>query len=365
MSKISLNGIGKSFEHLDVLDNLNLDIMDNELMVVLGSSGCGKTTMLNIISGLMKQDKGDLYIDDKLVNGAPPEKRPVGMVFQDYLLFPHLNVFENIVFGLKTSRFSKNKVKQIVNDTIEFLRIENLKRRYPRMLSGGEQQRVALARALTIEPEILLLDEPLSNLDAKTREGLRVELKSIQKKLGITTIQVTHDQTEAIIMADRIGILNNKKIEQIGRPDEIFFKPKTEFVASFVGSANNHKGHVTKVDRELKQIKVSFNDLEIIAICKNRFSVGDKVLTFIRPDDIFIMLNKHAISTQNVFKATIKEKILLGGIVRLKTLVEGEEFTVEVTRQISSELKLKSGKKVYLAFKPSSVHLIKNEFCIC
>lgn len=365
MSKISMNSIGKSFEHVNVLDNLDFDIIDKELMVVLGPSGCGKTTMLNIISGLLKQDRGDLHIDGKLVNGTPPEKRPVGMVFQDYLLFPHLNVFENIVFGLETSKISRNEKKLIVNDKLEFLKIENLKRRYPRMLSGGEQQRVALARALAIEPEILLLDEPLSNLDTRTREGLRVELKGIQRKLGITTIQVTHDQTEAIIMADRIGILYDKKVEQIGRPDEIFFKPKTEFVASFIGSANNHKGHVTEVDRELKQIKVSFNDLEINAISDEDFSIGEKVLTYIRPDDIFIMLSKHAISTQNVFKAKIEEELLLGAIVRLRTLVEGEEFTVEVTRQIASELELKSGKEVYLAFKPTSVHLIKHDHCLC
>ena len=369
MLAVALDRVRKSYGENLVLDEINLNGKNGEILAVLGPSGCGKSTILHIIAGLVKQDAGDIYLNGEIINGTAPEKRPVGLVLQDYMLFPHLNVYENVSFGLKMrKKYPDHKVKQIVQEKLQLLEIENIWNCYPTALSGGQQQRVALARALATEPEILLLDEPLNNLDARVREYLRFELKHmLKKKLGITTIMVTHDQTEAISMADNVAILHNKIIEQIGKPDEIFFKPKTEYVAQFVGYENIYKGSITEIDPETGTVKVAIKNLEITASISPELSTGDQVLVSIRSDDITILSDQHMPKTGNVLKGKIEEKIFLGFSIRLKVTVKENnlDFTIIVPRQLASEVELAQGKELYLIIKPTDINLIKISYCEC
>jgi len=236
MVEVVLKHVTKKFGKVVAVDDLSLEVRDKEFVVLLGPSGCGKSTTLRLIAGLEKPDSGEIWIGDKLVNDVDPTRRNVAMVFQSYALYPHMTVYGNIEFPLKMAGVPKKERKKKVLETAEFLGISELLDRKPSQLSGGQQQRVALARALVREPQVFLMDEPLSNLDAKLRVKMRFELRKLQKKLGITTIYVTHDQVEAMTMADRIAVMNAGKLQQYGTPEEIFYKPSNIFVAGFVGS---------------------------------------------------------------------------------------------------------------------------------
>jgi len=237
MARILLKNVTKKFGEVTAVKNLNLEIKDGEFMVLLGPSGCGKSTTLRMIAGLETPTEGEIWIGDSIVNDVDPTKRNVAMVFQSYALYPHMTVFGNIEFPLKMSGVPKEERAKKVKEVAEFLGIDALLNRKPSELSGGQQQRVALARALVREPQVFLLDEPLSNLDAKIRTQMRFELKKLLSyELGITTVYVTHDQVEAMTMADRIAVMNKGILQQVGTPDEIFYRPKNTFVATFVGS---------------------------------------------------------------------------------------------------------------------------------
>ena len=238
---IILKGISKSYNERAVLKNLNLEINHGEFHVLLGPSGGGKTTILSIIAGLIKPDNGSVFIGSRDVTNLSPDKRRIGFVFQDHALFSHLTVFENIAYGLRLRKIKEQKIKSKVDYYLNGVNIVKEKDKFPRQLSGGQKQRVALARALVIEPEVLLMDEPMSSLDAMTKEAVQNELKSIQKKTGITTIYVTHDQDEAAFFGDRVSVLNNGKMDQIDSPLELFHHPRTEFMASFVGIKSREK----------------------------------------------------------------------------------------------------------------------------
>jgi len=361
---LSLQGITKSFGDEVVLDHLDLHINEKEFLVLLGPSGSGKTTALNIICGIERQDSGNVLFSGHLMNDLPPDKRPFGLVFQDYVLFPHMTVFENVAFGLK-ARHRRGDMEGRVLETLKLLEIKALKDRYPKSLSGGEQQRVALARALVLEPELLLLDEPLSNLDARLRENMRTDIKRLQRSLGVTTLYVTHDHTEAIIMGDRVAILHDKKIEQIGEPGEIFFKPKTEFVASFVGAENRFRGYVSEVDEDRNIATIASSDLRIAASLEDEVSVGEHVCVFIRPDDINVVSGQPRRGASNAFKGKIEEMYLTGSFVRIIVAVKGHHFISAVTRQTASDLNLSNGKEVFVTFRPSAVKCMKRPFCSC
>lgn len=235
MTRVMLSHVSKSFSKVQAVENLRLEIEEGEFLTILGPSGCGKTTTLRLILGSLRPDQGDIYFDDELVTNLPVHRRNVGIVYQNYALFPHLTARENVAFGLRVRKLSKQEVDAKVKDTFKLLQIEGLEERYPRELSGGQQQRVALARALIVEPRLLLLDEPLSNLDARLRADLRQELRKFQKWLGITTIYVTHDQEEALAISDRIAIMNNGQLVQAGKPLDIYFHPKHPFAKEFFG----------------------------------------------------------------------------------------------------------------------------------
>ena len=238
MSDLKIENITKKYGAQTVLQDINLEINKGEFVCILGPSGCGKSTLLRVLAGLEDIETGRVFIGGKDVTTKPPSKRNFGIVFQSYALFPNLTVFQNVAYGLSSKKYNKAEIRSKVEDAIETVDLNDHRDKYPQQLSGGQQQRVALARAIVLDPEFLLLDEPLSALDAKVRVRLRREIKSLQKRLGITTIMVTHDQDEALSMADRIVVMNNAVIEQVGTPEEIYEMPKTGFVADFIGTVN-------------------------------------------------------------------------------------------------------------------------------
>lgn len=360
---LELNEIWKSYGDLPVLKGLNLKARKGEFLVILGPSGCGKTTTLHIIAGILRQDKGDVIIDGRIVNSSPPEDRPVGLVFQDYLLFPHLTVFENVAFGLKVRKLHRDYIKRKVNEVLELLRIDALKDRYPNSLSGGEKQRVALARALVLEPKILLLDEPLSNLDANTRKSLRFELKNLHRKLGMSIVYVTHDQAEALTLADRLAVLHDGVIEQVGEPHEVFFKPKTEFVASFVGAENRFRGYVNTVDVKNRLAKIQMDDLEFIVPLDEGLKPGEQVCISIRPDDISITPEK--CSGLNAFSGVVEDLFFMGSMIRMKVSIGDHYVVADVPRRLAHEYGLTAGKVVHLKIEPNVIACIRNHICKC
>ena len=247
MATIELKNIEKSFGRNKVINKFNIKINDGEFIVLVGPSGCGKSTLLRMISGLETVDTGEIYLDNKLINNLIPSKREIAMVFQSYALYPHMNVFENMAFGLKMEKISKSEINQKVNNAAATLQIEDLLERKPKQLSGGQRQRVAIGRAITRSPKVFLFDEPLSNLDAALRSEMRVEISKLHKKMNSNIIYVTHDQVEAMTLADRIVVLNKGNIEQYGTPNEIYSDPNNIFVAEFIGSP---KMNIIKINKE-------------------------------------------------------------------------------------------------------------------
>ena len=253
MATIELKNIEKSFGNNKVINNFNIKINDGEFIVLVGPSGCGKSTLLRMISGLESVDEGEIHLDKKIINNLIPSKRGIAMVFQSYALYPHMNVYENMSFGLKTEKLEKNEIDKKVKDAAKTLQIEDLLERKPRQLSGGQRQRVAIGRAITRNPKLFLFDEPLSNLDAALRSEMRVEISKLHKQLNTNMIYVTHDQIEAMTLADKIVILNNGNVEQVGTPDEIYNNPSNIFVAEFIGmpKMNILKNGIDSVLKEL------------------------------------------------------------------------------------------------------------------
>ncbi|TDK60880.1 ATP-binding cassette domain-containing protein [Bacillus salipaludis] len=266
---LGIQNVTKTFGKFVALDHVNFSVSKKEFVCLLGPSGCGKTTLLRIIAGLEEPNFGSkILLEGKDITSSPPSKRNFGIVFQSYALFPNLTAYQNIAYGLKNKKLSKKVIDEKVREALSLVHLEHIKDRYPAQLSGGQQQRIALARALALSPTFLLLDEPLSALDAKVRLKLRIEIRKLQEKLGITTIMVTHDQDEALTMADKIVVMNNARLEQIGTPQEIYENPKTPFVADFIGTVNMlaHEGTTAAIRPEHIQISetVSTNSIQTI-----------------------------------------------------------------------------------------------------
>src|ERR1700675_4798776 len=236
MAQVALRNIVKTFDKTPAVQGIDLDIADREFIVLVGPSGCGKSTTLRMIAGLEEATSGEIYIGDQLVNDVPPKDRDIAMVFQNYALYPHMTVFENMSFGLRLRKFPKAEIKERVDNAARILDITDLLARQPKQLSGGQRQRVAMGRAIVRNPKVFLFDEPLSNLDAKLRVQMRIEIKKVHQKVRTTTVYVTHDQVEAMTLADRVVVMNHGRIEQIGTPNELYHKPATRFVAGFIGS---------------------------------------------------------------------------------------------------------------------------------
>lgn len=290
MVKVSLDHVTKAFGSVKAVQDVSVGIGEGELFLMVGPSGCGKTTALRIIAGFYKPDTGSVRFDDKEVNDLPPYKRNTGMVFQNYALWPHMNIYDNVAFGLKIRKVPSSERVDRIKRVLDIVRMREYAERFPNQLSGGQQQRIALARALVIEPSVLLLDEPLSNLDAKLRVEMRSEIRRIQKELGITTIYVTHDQSEALAIADRIAVMNVGCISQVGTPREIYQYPQNPFVASFMGEPNIIDGRIDTINKETGLVRVRIDEKLVLEGRLPRdlssYTNGDKVSCFIRPETI-------------------------------------------------------------------------------
>ena len=287
-SGVVLKDVTKIFQQPDTgkdfvaVDHINLEIKDGEMVTLLGPSGCGKTTTLRMISGFEYPTSGNVFIGDRDVAKIPPNKRGISMVFQSYALFPHLNIWENIAYGLRVAKLPQDEIIRRTNDVVELMQLKGMEKRFPNQLSGGQQQRVALARAVVIEPSVLLFDEPLSNLDAKLRVTMRTEIRRIQQEVGITAIYVTHDQSEAMALSDRIIIMRSGVVEQIGSPQEIYYHPVNEFVADFIGEANFLKGKLEALENGRARLNVSGDICHAAAV--PGMEVGKDYTIVLRPE---------------------------------------------------------------------------------
>lgn len=303
---LQLKQINKYFGRSHVIKDVNIDFEKGHFVTFLGPSGCGKTTLLRMVAGFYEPDDGEILLNGKRIERIPPYSRNTAMVFQEYALFPHMNVFDNISYGLRVKNRPKEEIERRVKEALDLMQLKGMEDRFPNQMSGGQQQRVAVARALVMNPEVLLLDEPLSNLDAKLRESVRVELRDIQKKMGLSTIYVTHDQSEALSMSDMIVVLKGGVVHQTGSPQEIYFEPKTPFVADFIGTTNllSVKG--------LGENTVSYGN-DRIPTTKS-VNAGQEYCLSIRPE--CLKLVKEAVDGQVNVKVTIQNKMFLGEKIR-------------------------------------------------
>jgi len=363
MVKLELRDLAKRFNGVIAVNNVSLSIKEGEFMAIVGPSGCGKTTLLRLIAGFSKPDGGRIFIDGEEISSPRsvvlPEKRNVTIVFQSYAVWPHKNVFENIVFGLKLRKLPKGEISRKAKEVLKLVKLEGLENRYPAELSGGQQQRVSLARAIVVEPKILLLDEPLSNLDARLREGMRFELRELQQKMNITSIYVTHDQTEMVI-ADRIAIMNEGSIEQVGAGEEIYLEPVTNFVASFVGKTNLLSGKIVKFDkgrrRALIEIQPGF-PLEVAIQTSSEIDIlkNQKASVSIRPEYI-VMSEGRMEERANVFEGEILKRTFLGNFYDYRVKVGREILQVQALHSQRIEV----GRRVNVFMDPKLCVLLKS-----
>lgn len=391
---LELKEIKKSFtEGEAVLDNISLEISKGEFITLLGSSGCGKTTTLRIIAGLEQPDAGSVWLDGREVTGLEPNQRDVNTVFQNYALFPHMNVAENIGYGLKLKKVPKSEIRKKVSQMLELVQLEGYEKRKPSELSGGQKQRVAIARALVNNPKVLLLDEPLGALDLQLRRAMQIELKHLQKKLGITFIYITHDQEEAINMSDRIAVMKDGRIEQIGTPDEIYNHPKTSYVATFVGNANILHGVAESIQGENAIVKIG-NDRVIVKLetsqqdtedtgGKQHLAAGEKVTLAVRSENILLQeaavigdtgtdhrdavdisvadgsLDAHNKNSVSGLQATVTEKNFAGG--QLRVTLKLSDGTQLIASRYGIDASVAEGQTVRCSFLPTDVVLVDRE----
>lgn len=323
---VRLEGVTKKFGpsgEVVALDQVSLEFRQGELTTLLGPSGCGKTTALRCIAGFYEPEEGDIFIGDERVNGLPPYARPTGTVFQNYALFPHMTIFENIAYGLRVKRLSRSAIQNQVEKVVVLLHLEGLTDRYPKELSGGQQQRVAIARVLVNEPKVLLLDEPLSNLDAKLRVYMRTEIKSLQRSLGITMVYVTHDQEEAMAVSDRMAIMNAGRVEQVGYGMEIYRKPHTAFVADFIGLTNLLPARVESQQEDHVRVDLYGRDVDVPA--RRHYEPGTQVQLVSRPEMLSFISEERA-----QLKGCIQDATFLGSLARYRVeLADGTVVTVD------------------------------------
>nr|WP_263328544.1 ABC transporter ATP-binding protein [Neobacillus sp. Marseille-Q6967] len=347
MSYLCLENVVKTFNKTEVVKKMNLEIKQGELVSFLGPSGCGKTTTLNMIAGFLDVDGGRIVVDGKPVHLLPPNKREMGMVFQNYALFPHMTVFDNVAYGLKLRKVSKSEIHTRVTEALEMVRLAGYEKRYPKELSGGQQQRVSLARALVIKPKVLLLDEPLSNLDAKLRQEMREEIVEIQKKVGITTIFVTHDQEEALAISDRIAVMYEGRIEQVDTPVAIYNHPQTDFVSRFIGEVNQIQGQVLEALSD-NQCLVSLDGYEqVLSVHQPKDSVID---FYIRPEKIQI-----SIENSDGLQVRVERKMFLGAKTRYILVNKEKHFIADISNVALNPDLVKEGKHVCIKWNPEDL----------
>jgi spermidine/putrescine ABC transporter ATP-binding subunit len=357
---IELRQITKSFGAQIAVNSLSLTISQGEFFCLLGPSGCGKTTTLNTIAGFLRPESGEILFNRVPITGVPVHKRNIGIVFQSYALFPHLTTYENIAFGLRRRRLSAPEEKRRVADVVKMVHLEGNEDRYPNQLSGGQQQRVALARALVIQPSVLLLDEPLSNLDAKLREQMRLELRRIQKAAGVTTVFVTHDQEEALSMADRVAVMKSGVLQQIACPQEIYHRPANQFVASFIGQANLLVGRVIARESDGLIVETALGPIKAKSRSKAPAPPDDQVTIMIRPERININAVAPDSHQASAIIGTVRTLVFRGAAVQFEVSVKGENLTA-LAAASSQGTRLAVGDDVSLTWDPADVVVLQNE----
>ena len=364
MAEVVLKGVWKQFGEVTAVRDMNLRVRDGEFMILLGPSGCGKTTTLRMIAGLEEPTRGQIYIGGQLVADpergifVPPKDRDIAMVFQSYALYPHMTVYDNIAFPLKLRRVPRQEIDRRVREVAEMLGLTELLNRKPRELSGGQRQRVALGRAIVRKPKVFLMDEPLSNLDAKLRVRMRAELKKLQRQLGVTTIYVTHDQVEAMTMGDRIAVINQGVLQQVGTPEEVYNKPANTFVAGFIGSPpmNFLDATITEdgfADFGEFKLKLLPDQLEVL---RERNLVGKEVIFGIRPEDIYdAMFAQVKIPGENMTRAIVEIIENLGS----EKIVHLRVGSVTFLGSFRAESKVKEGQEVDVVFDMRRAHVFE------
>ncbi len=355
--KLVLEHIRKNFGSLTAVNDVSLVVEQGEFLCFLGPSGCGKTTLLRIITGFEQATAGTLSYDGKILNNVIPQKRDFGIVFQSYALFPNMTVAQNIAFGLKMRKMPHNLIDERVNEMLKLVGLTEWRTHYPAQLSGGQQQRVALGRAIAIKPNVLLLDEPLSALDAKIRVHLRTVIKRLQQELGITMIYVTHDQEEALSLADRVAVMKKGQINQIDSPWEIYKEPKTSFVAQFVGTSNF-------ISATKKNGKIQFGQREFL-VSGLEDGGGDTVYLAIRPEKIELVtppISSDTYVASNVVEVIAEVITFLGAVVQVTFTLEGEEMHVDIVEKRFEKAGLQRGAKLTLYFPPDAFHAYTERF---
>lgn len=349
MPEVRLVNVSKKFGKIVAVDNVSLQVYDKEYVSLLGPSGCGKTTTLRLIAGLVDPDEGEIYIGGKLVNKVPPEDRGIGFVFQTFALFPHMNAWDNITYGPRVKGWDSEKTNNVANEMLEMVKLATRFDAYPRELSGGMLQRVALARALTAGGNLLLLDEPLGQLDAKIRLELRYELRRLVKDLGLTAVHVTHDQEEALTISDRIVVMRRGKIEQIGTPNGLYMKPKTIFVANFVGEANFMEGSVVKVEE--KEIYVETRGGFMVRVFEKGFEKGEMIVLTVRPENTGLI--KGEVKMKNCLFGSVESLTFLGSLIRYHIRLDNQDLVVAKVPISGSQFNINDRITVY--FPPENI----------
>jgi iron(III) transport system ATP-binding protein len=353
MAFIEIRNLFKRFKKVVAVNHIDLEVKQGEMLTLLGPSGCGKTTTLRCIAGLEKPEEGDILIDGKpmLSQGfVQPSKRGLGMVFQNYAVWPHMKVLHNVGYGLRLQKIPRPQIREMAHQVLELVGLKGLEERYPSQLSGGQQQRVALARALVRNPKVLLLDEPLSNLDAKLREKMRFEIKSLVKRMGITAVYVTHDQAEAMVISERIAVMESGNVAQLGTAEEIYKKPANRFVADFIGTMNFIPGEVVQVLKDSGAVYVLAEFKEKI-LCQtdnlDATTPGKTVYVSIRPEDVEV-LTQPTPTRENLLKGTIVHKAYLGNFLYFFVSVNGTMIRVQVSHHLPQE----EGQELFLSLNP-------------
>jgi len=350
-----LHDIHKFYDRLEVLKGITMEVQKGELVTFVGPSGCGKTTLLRVIGGFTNLDSGQVILDGQRIDHLPPNLRDTRICFQNYALFPHMTVADNISYGLKIKRWKKGKIQQRVEELLKLVKLEGLGERMIDKLSGGQQQRVALARALSLEPKVLLLDEPLSNLDANLRLIMRGEIRKLQERLKITTIFVTHDQFEAMSISDRIVVMREGVIQQIGSPVEIYERPRNEFIASFVGYVNFLDGVIKRVELHPERATASTAIGEIHFFPERSINVGDRVKLVIRPETVDISKSEPK-GKNNIFLGEVEIGMYVGSLAKYTVQVKGERIIIDQSNPRETGL-FRTNDKIYLSI-PENIHLL-------